>query len=176
VNEGGRIDYVVIDKSLMGRVQRGGNLRCGVQDQNVGENYALTETAALRATTANGQYQPASFGGDGLQVPSKTALDLQFGEPHTGMIYTPPLFSDHIAISVLLDDSDGGHLSHILCHDASTRKAQPHKSQKSIASFFSGSATASGKKEVPAKSRPRFSKQSSKVRKKATILDHFQKK
>ena len=26
-------------------------------------------------------------------------------EPHTGIIYTPPLFSDHVAVSLLLSDA-----------------------------------------------------------------------
>jgi len=34
-----------------------------------------------------------------------TTHDRQFCAPHTGMIYTAPHASDHIAVSVLLDDA-----------------------------------------------------------------------
>ena len=59
---------------------------------------------------------------------------MQFYEPHTGMVYTPPQFSDHIGVSHVLRlvaDTKAD-----LGADAATRKAQPHSQQKSIKSFF----------------------------------------
>lgn len=67
----------------------------------------LTEEAALAAATARGKFQPVSFEGGGIVEASQEALDTQFGPRHTGMIYTPPSYSDHIAISLLLADSTG---------------------------------------------------------------------
>lgn len=94
------------------------------------------ETAALCAATANGAFKAVSFQGEGIETAPQAALDTQFGPPHTGMIYTPPSFSDHVGVSLLVND--------VLCcceltlneQDSSTRKAQPHKAQTSIASFF----------------------------------------
>mmetsp|Transcript_47065 Transcript_47065/g.135598 ORF Transcript_47065/g.135598 Transcript_47065/m.135598 type:complete len:137 (-) Transcript_47065:487-897(-) len=62
------------------------------------------------------------------------------------MIYTPPSFSDHTAISLLLDDDilkDQHSAMGLDEKDPPTKKAQPHKSQKSIASFFTASSTSS---------------------------------
>lgn len=183
VNEGARIDYILVDKSLMDRVERGTNLRSyGFQDENNAENEALTEAAALRAATANGQYKATSFAGGGIQEASHRTLDSQFGEPHTGMIYTPPSFSDHIAVSLRLNNDDGGLLKQNLklSTDSATRKAQPHKAQRSIAAFFPKGTTATNhvgvKKENPQASL-KFSKISrkTKVTKKSTLKYHFQK-
>ena len=99
------------------------------------------EMAALCAVTANGVFKAVSFQGEGIQTPPQAALDTQFGPPHTGIIYTPPSFSDHVGVSLLVDDT--------LCccdltlneQDSCTRKAQPHKVQTSIASFFSAATT-----------------------------------
>jgi hypothetical protein len=150
-NEGIRIDYTLVDRSLLQHVMRGPvqGLRCcdfpppaersAVDPRRAwqqDEDYHLTEEAALAAATANGRFEPVSFEGGGIQEASREALDSQFGAPHTGMIYTPPSFSDHIAISLLLD---GGLLRTDLVLDAkdsSTKKSQPHKLQTSIASFF----------------------------------------
>jgi hypothetical protein len=105
------------------------------------EDHHLTEEAALVAATANGRFQPVSFEGGGIQEASQEALDSQFGAPHTGMIYTPPSFSDHIAVSLLLDD--GLFQTDLLldANDSSTKKSQPHKLQTSIASFFGSAST-----------------------------------
>jgi len=73
---------------------------------------------------------------------TRDALDSQFGVPHTGHIYTPPTFSDHIAVSVLFHDDVMPDRHQKLQNDAATRKAQPHKQQKSIASFFQQAETA----------------------------------
>ena len=68
----------------------------------------------------------------GIQEATQDALDTQFGPAHTGMIYTPPTFSDHIAISVLFEDSILPRDLNLDGNNVATRKAQPHKLQKSI--------------------------------------------
>jgi hypothetical protein len=147
-NEGMRIDYTLVDRSLLDRVQLGDvkGLRCcsGASDENGGadRHYHLTEEAALKAVTANGRFQPVSFEGGGIQEATMEALDSQFGPPHTGMIYTPPSFSDHIGVSVVMDDSLLRTDLVVDSKDPATKKAQPHKLQTSIASFF---GSASGK-------------------------------
>ena len=144
VNQGARIDFTLVDESLSGYLRKGevGSLRCGGEDpsgdqQQQQPHDAESETAALRAATANGMYRPASFAGGGILDAPRRTLDTQFGTPHTGHVYTPPGFSDHIAVSVLLDDG-------IRCprnpelrdNDKPTRAAQPHKKVRPIHSYF----------------------------------------
>jgi hypothetical protein len=139
-NDGSRIDATLVDAALLPHVQKGDveSLRCGEASAKVDD--PLGEQAALEAATANGRFEAVSFEGGGIQDVSKAALETMYGCAHTGMIYTPPSFSDHIAISLLMDD---GILHHDLQlqADAATRKSQPHKLQKSIAGCFASVAS-----------------------------------
>ena len=192
INDGSRIDLTLVDRSLFDHVRKGDvpGLRCcsragnsaivkkgengavpppaapAQQRREDGREYHLTEEAALAAATANGRFEPASFEGGGIQEVPQETLDSQFeGLPHTGMIYTPPSFSDHIGISLLLDDSGvpGARGLTLDERDSATRKAQPHKLQKTIASFFGTSsssvnAAVNGAKILPTNNkRPRLS-------------------
>ena len=165
-NEGARIDYILVHKSLLPRVQRGEN---GLRSPDP-RILASSEEAALCAATANGAYKPVSFEGEGIAAVAKDVLDTQFGPPHTGMVYTPPSFSDHIGISTMFDT---------VCMDKSlvldggkeTKAAQPHKAQRSIKAFLKTKRpvdNASSASEP--KLKRRLHKQSSKP---STILHHF---
>lgn len=133
-NKGCRIDYMLVDKVLLGKVQKGDALRCC----NYSSNQPLGEEAAWHAATASGAFQPASFEGDGISCASERELQTQFGPPHTGIIYTPPSYSDHVATSLLIcpEETNGGRLLLLNERDPKTKSAQPHKLQRSIASFF----------------------------------------
>ena len=148
-NIGVRLDYTIIDPSISKHItdQTNPKLRCcnypTIKQQNRKEedgNYFNSEEAALHAATASGQFEGASFDGGGIVEPTKKALDSQFGPNHTGIIYTPPSYSDHVAISLWLDEEwDEKYCTTTLelnrkC--VKTNKAQPHKAQKSISSFF----------------------------------------
>jgi exodeoxyribonuclease III len=147
-NEGARIDYTLVDKELSPWIREGdvNGLRCGClsssppSDGKSSHHDPDSELAALCAATAGGRFQPVSFEGGGIIEANQATLDTQFGPPHTGMIYTPPSFSDHTAISLLLDDEccrvRGETVPALDDCDPQTRKAQPHKSQMSISSFF----------------------------------------
>jgi hypothetical protein len=136
-NNGARIDFFLADQDLMEYVEKGGPLRCCAPSTDMDNMDPLSEEAALRAATANGAFQGASFQGGGIAPATQKALDTQFmGTPHTGIIYTPPSFSDHVAVSLLLKN-DIVHTPLVLDEsDAQTRKAQPHKAQRSVAAFF----------------------------------------
>jgi hypothetical protein len=56
--------------------------------------------------------------------------------PHTGIIYTPPSFSDHIGVSVLLKHRRQDASVKLQIGKKSIAIAQPHLQQKSIKSFF----------------------------------------
>jgi hypothetical protein len=150
-NEGARIDFTLVDKSLLQYVQRGNvdSLRCCSSEHDPN-----SESAALCVATANGGFQAVSFQGGGIIESSQDALDTQFGIPHTGMIYTPPSFSDHTAISLLLNDECISRQLKLDEHDSATRKTQPHKSQKSISSFFTASSSTDTPKQTSATKKP----------------------
>lgn len=134
-NQGARIDFTLIDNSLLQYLRKGDvrSMRCGGCG---GKHDPNSESAAFCAVTANGGYQPVSFQGGGIIEASQKVLDTQFGTPHTGHIYTPPSFSDHIAISVLLDDSCCSYNLVLNDQDKQTKAAQPHKKARTITSFF----------------------------------------
>jgi len=94
INNGRRIDAFWLDGSLWIHALRGPPL---VDDE-------ATEQGAVRAATAGGRWLPAPTHGmlQGLQEAKQSTHDMQFVPPHTGMIYTAPAASDHIAVSVLV--------------------------------------------------------------------------
>jgi len=140
-------------------------------DANPILDFALSEEAALRAATANGAFQGASFLGGGIASASRKILDTQFGPPHSGIVYTPPSYSDHVGVSLLLtqeptfnndNESKNGNKKHsfqdenedttrmmklvqnefiLNDKDAKTKKSQPFKAQKSIMNYFSPNST-----------------------------------
>lgn len=135
VNEGCRIDYTLVDNCLLPIVCKGqvDSLRTGGSMHD-----PLGEEAAICAATANGEFEPVSFEGNGIIEATQAALDTQFGLQHSGMIYTPPSFSDHIGVSLLMEASFCPRDLQLDEKDRATRKAQPHKAQTTISSFFSG--------------------------------------
>ena len=154
-NEGARIDFTLVDRSLMEYVEPlpppgvdGQSppplLRCGGRDPPE-DCDALGEEAALMAATACGLFESGSYAGGGIAPATRRALDTQFvGAPHTGMIYTPPGYSDHVAVSLLMRDALSDRVGRLdLMGDAPTRRAQPHKRQTSISSFFSSGGSTS---------------------------------
>jgi len=142
-NEGTRIDFTLVDQPLMEHVHPndGKTLRCGKEPHSD----PLGEEAAFNAATAGGLFEGGSYGGGGISTATQRALDTQFGEEsHTGMIYTPPSYSDHIAVSLLMKSTFRDYTGQLtLSNDSSTKKAQPHKKQRSISSFFSASSKSS---------------------------------
>ena len=136
-NDGCRIDYCLVDETLLDFVEKGADstLRCCNFDFSHGD--AGGEDAAWHAATASGKFKGAGFDGTGIVAVSRQSLDTQFGSPHTGIIYTPPSYSDHVATSLLFGDSLR------VCHEqildekeTQTKKSQPQKSQMCIFSFF----------------------------------------
>ena len=62
------------------------------------------EEAALHAGTLNNHFKPVPMTGGGLPDARREAYDHHLSRPpHTGMVYTPPQYSDHIAISLVID-------------------------------------------------------------------------
>jgi hypothetical protein len=118
-------------------------LRCGGRDASHPKYVdvdPMGEEAALMAATACGLFESGTYTGGGIAPATRMALDTQFvGKPHTGILYTPPSYSDHVAVSLLMkDDLLSNRIgTSDLIDDGPTRKAQPHKRQRPISSFFS---------------------------------------
>jgi hypothetical protein len=93
-NNGRRIDAFWVDAPLMEYALPGAPL---LEDE--------TEQGALRACTAGGRWLPAPTHGvlHGLQEARQTTHDLQFAPAHTGIVYTAPPASDHVAVTLLLE-------------------------------------------------------------------------
>jgi hypothetical protein len=95
VNKGSRIDFILTHKSFP--------LALGAPLPLVN----VDARAALACVTAEGRWRPAPMDGSGLDSGSgKGAYDWEFhcsDPPRTGIIYTPPSFSDHLAVTALID-------------------------------------------------------------------------
>ena len=72
----------------------------------------------------------------------RSALIAQFDESQSGIIYTPPTFSDHLAVvcDLVFDALGEGREKRKLGNDKETKLCQPHKAQRRLASFFGGGA------------------------------------
>ena len=68
-----------------------------------------------------------------------TTHDTQFVPPHSGVIYTPPQASDHVAVSLLL--RHGAVPAQTLQLDDDTRNCS-FRLQRAIASFFGAAPAA----------------------------------
>ena len=124
-NCGRRIDYTLVDREVFERwVEAGGPL--------VGGD---SEADALAAATAGGRWLPAPMsGGGGLQEAPMPVHNTQFVEPHTGFLYTPPVASDHVAVSLLLREEARGERQ-VLASDEATRVCS-FRPQVGLKSFF----------------------------------------
>eukprot|EP00756_Hemistasia_phaeocysticola_P057592 Hpha_TRINITY_DN34196_c0_g1::TRINITY_DN34196_c0_g1_i1::g.75958::m.75958 len=136
-NQGGRIDSFIVDRGLWERRGRvGGSLSTGGTETDPN-----SDQAALAAVTARGMFKPAPLTGGGIPPCPHAAFELQFRDaPHTGILYPPPEASDHIPVTLLLHTPELRANKLQLLDDTSTKRAQPHKKQSTITSFFAPSS------------------------------------
>lgn len=81
--------------------------------------------------------------GGGLVDAPASVMETMFCDPHTGIVYTPPRFSDHVAVSCSLSDEvlrDMPSLPIPAAAAAAMRHAQPHKLTAPITAFFKAAA------------------------------------
>jgi len=154
-NIGARLDYAIIDRRSWeeGWVVRSSSelLPGGSEDASSSQ-----AQAALNAATHFGQWHAAATRGDArgeglsLQRDDMRLNDSQFPKQrHTGLIYTPPAYSDHIPVCILLsskacaaleggagDAVNSGTPREAVCSSMETRACQPWLKQQSISSFF----------------------------------------
>lgn len=130
VNVGRRIDYIYLDRPLFDEAALRGPPLAEAEDA----------AGALRAATAGGRWAPAPWtGASVLQEAPMTTHDTQFVPPHSGVIYTPPQASDHVAVSLLL--RHGAVPAQTLQLDDDTRSCS-FRPQRTIASFFGAAPAA----------------------------------
>ncbi|CAE8701589.1 unnamed protein product, partial [Polarella glacialis] len=137
-NEGSRIDYVLVDRSFFAQYAvRGAGLDA--------QRHPRPEcaAAALAAAKLGGLSQPSPFAGGGMPELFQDEYFAQFRAdsegPSTGMVYTPPQLSDHIAVTLLLQalPCQGQiHCDGSAPRDPATARCQPHRSTRRITDFF----------------------------------------
>lgn len=129
-NSGSRIDFILVDKKLFADAVT--TIR-PLDGGKSGKVKANSWAAALVAATANFGWQAIPYQGERIDA-SQRVYEVHLGEPSTGLIYTPPTWSDHIATQFLLDARPSKNL--VLRTDKETKYAQPQKTLRSITSFF----------------------------------------
>jgi len=131
-NVGSRIDYILGDRGFFNQ-----HAVMGVGLDVRGKWASESAAAALSAATLGGLSQPSSFAGGGMPTLEGDEFNAQFrDQPSTGIIYTPPQLSDHVAVSVLLHNCARPLVASSL-KDSSTLRCQPHRTAKRITDFFS---------------------------------------
>ena len=154
-NTGARIDYCLVDSAFWdahavkpnpvglytpSTCQR--QMTAGAASVNTQRSEGSVDPnsflAAKAAATAGQRWRPAAFDGTGIPNASQEVYESQFRPAHTGMIYTPPSYSDHIAVSLLIRNI--APLSDIklskACSDKRSRASQPFKRQQRLENFF----------------------------------------
>mmetsp|Transcript_13399 Transcript_13399/g.31460 ORF Transcript_13399/g.31460 Transcript_13399/m.31460 type:complete len:562 (+) Transcript_13399:31-1716(+) len=146
-NLGKRLDYTIVDAATFADcvVPSPSAVLGGCSEEHPD---ACSAEAALNAATNHNRWHAAATtgaaAGEGLQLQRDNMRlnDSQFPpKPMTGILYTPPAYSDHVAVSLLLRHR---HLVQGLgnCKDvgalappSATRSSQPWSGQRTLAAF-----------------------------------------
>eukprot|EP00931_Biecheleriopsis_adriatica_P088214 TRINITY_DN62586_c0_g1_i1.p1 TRINITY_DN62586_c0_g1~~TRINITY_DN62586_c0_g1_i1.p1 ORF type:complete len:546 (-),score=90.64 TRINITY_DN62586_c0_g1_i1:24-1661(-) len=145
-NTGTRLDYMITDcetfkDSVVQTPTQ--SLPGGLE----GELDPSTAEAALAAATCSGNWHAAPTRGNAagsgltLQRDDMRLNNSQFpSQPITGILYTPPSYSDHVPVSLLLAGDlvipSGCAATSALVSVAETKRCQPWLAQRSVLSFF----------------------------------------
>jgi exonuclease III len=148
-NCGARLDYIICDRAAYDK----GLVICSPSTELPGadeQHEATSSKAALHAATHFGKWHATATKGlacgDGLstQTDNMRLNHSQFpSKPYTGMVYTPPSYSDHIAVAVALKDNLNAESTLTrpeVATKSDTKHCQPWRSQSSLKSFFGGGA------------------------------------
>eukprot|EP00928_Gymnodinium_smaydae_P027616 TRINITY_DN212_c1_g1_i3.p1 TRINITY_DN212_c1_g1~~TRINITY_DN212_c1_g1_i3.p1 ORF type:complete len:310 (+),score=61.36 TRINITY_DN212_c1_g1_i3:584-1513(+) len=138
-NIGSRIDFILVDRPLFQDAARRG--ASGLDAR--GHPDASSAAAALAAATLGGASRPAAFIGGGLQRLEEDEYLAQFrANANSGILYTPPQLSDHVAVSLLIAQHQVSRTS-VSSRDPLTQRCQPHRSAKRITDFFTRASSSS---------------------------------
>ena len=157
INVGSRLDYIFVDRNLWDMMDPiPGSLDTGRVRQSYADSPKRAEKdmpdwmkhipdetnsreMALSACTMAGRLQPAPSSGSGLpDGKPEEYLHHTMLKPHCGIIYFPPRWSDHVGVSMAASAMPVPQCGDALtpAEKRATRKCQPHRVQRSIASFF----------------------------------------
>ena len=90
---------------------------------------------AASAAVDGGIWKQASFEGGGLQDVKKEYYQRHISPSRgAGIVYTPPQYSDHVAVAVVLKDLMNAKVK--LSKDTKTGRCQPWSRQRDVRSFF----------------------------------------
>lgn len=135
INAGSRIDFILVDPELTVGGRSAKLVGCDCDS----EICQKPKICALQACTAFGRWQPAPMQGGGLPEATTADFNTQFRtqSAHTGIIYTPPTCSDHVAISCVLQfNASGGEEKLVLnTKDPATKASRPYARQLSLMDF-----------------------------------------
>jgi hypothetical protein len=140
INAGARIDYILIDRDffLAHASEKSDPLYC--PPELMPTKYLDSARVAASAAVDGGIWKQASFDGGGLQEVKKDLYRRHVSPTRgAGIVYTPPQYSDHVAVAVVLENVDMDKKNSIvLSEDSRTRRCQPWSRQRDLRSFFGG--------------------------------------
>lgn len=134
-NVGSRIDFAIVDRELYELVDKKPEPLFG------GPGFH----GALSACTLDGQWHeapkagPLAGSGLSLQRDDMKLNDQQFLTPSTGIVYTPPSYSDHVPVTLKLSKLPGSRNDEEKRAEwplKDTRACQPWKNFGSVSAFF----------------------------------------
>ena len=146
--------------------------------------------AAAWACTEGGRWVAAPVEGGGIQDDPEETYTCQFRAPSSGILYTPPQYSDHIGVSVLLElgeeedrrrrgeepgegrDDGRKEEEEEFWKNAqkSMKETQPHKTQRKLKDFFGGG----GRIEAKERKDGRWGEEEDKLKRKAAEAEEEQ--
>ncbi|GMI19289.1 hypothetical protein TeGR_g5827, partial [Tetraparma gracilis] len=119
-----------------------------------GLTFADTNEAAAAAATFTGGFEPAPTTGGGMGSASKAGVLSQFSQAQEqcGIIYTPPQYSDHLAVTAIFQFPPAFFPSGADAKLKGSAATQPHLAQKTLFDAFGGGGGAKKKSSVFASS------------------------
>lgn len=138
-NKGSRLDYILCDKKMHPFLVTNSKTTLAGATEDC---EAHTAEAAWNAATQFGrwhgahQVQKNDGGGLSLQQDDMKLNDTQFREPHTGILYTPPKYSDHVPVCACFAGLKLQPLQ-LNARWTETRGTQPWTSQSTLKALFS---------------------------------------
>jgi len=134
-NQGSRIDFMLVDRTFLQKyARRGVDLDAGGAKSNLAPN---SWQAAGCAAVLGGLSMPSGFEGNGMPALEEDEYFAQFRPTcSTGIVYTPPQLSDHVATSLLLEGICPHRGLGCVAKDATTKRCQPHEKTRKITDFF----------------------------------------
>ncbi|KPA81611.1 endonuclease/exonuclease protein-like protein [Leptomonas pyrrhocoris] len=162
-NVGTRLDYILIDAALLSAVEcrreTANNVLPSTESTHASRSEFFSEVQGsqfrdgVQRAMAGGAYPPAPFDGSGMPALAESARELCCaGLPSTGLFVTPPQFSDHIGVGLVLNLSRLGGRSELVQRPGKLIEVHKcmYRPPVGLHTFFAAAAS----KKVPAADAP----------------------